>query len=687
MPSWIARAGEMGPDRLMELATQGLDAAGALAVVLLVLALRRRHSKPYLLHWLYSSAALLGFALLTTVWLLLAPGYAPAHPFRFLSGLGASIAGFLQLGWLVFACRDLARFRPVTRLETRRIIILLSAAGAVNALVTLGARQDAAMQTFFQLGIHSFLAGAAAGLGGWWIWRSRHRGESTPFALFSISLLIWGAVQIAQSGVFLHDAIEGGNLALSIRFGITDLVFQGAIALGITISLLEDEREAAVLAASQVEHIAYHDLLTGLPNRALFFDRLIVAMAHATRHGHRLAILFFDLDRFKTINDSLGHSVGDTLLKTVAERIRKVVRQDDTVARFGGDEFVILTQINGNIQDAGKVARKTLDALALPFRAGQREVVVTSSIGIAVFPNDGNDIETLVKNADTAMYRAKEQGRDNFQFYTPSMNARSLELLELENDLRRALGRGEFSLHYQPLIDLASGRVFGLEALLRWQHPTRGLLLPESFISTAESTGLIVPIGKWVLKEACAQARGWQRQLGFDLIVCVNLSARQFHESNLIEHVREALEESGLRARYLELEITESSAMRDVQASIRILRELKELGVRIAIDDFGTGYSSLSYLRQFPVDTLKLDQSFVREITVPEDGAIASGVIAMAHSLKLMVLAEGVETLGQLDFLKRSDCDRLQGFLFSRPLAPVLFEKFIQHNRSMIDVA
>ena len=307
---------------------------------------------------------------------------------------------------------------------------------------------------------------------------------------------------------------------------------------------------------------------------------------------------------------------------------------------------------------------------------GDREIVVTSSIGVAIYPLDGEDADTLVRNADTAMYRAKQQGRDIYQLYTASMNSKALENLELENSLRKALKRNELMLYYQPLIDVERETIFGLEALLRWNHPELGLLLPEKFINTAEISGLIVPIGAWVLREACRQAREWHDK-GHALVVSVNLSARQLQDPDLIHHVRAALRAGALEPRYLEIEITESSAMQDVDASIRILRELKELGLRISIDDFGTGHSSFSYLKNFPVDTLKLDRSFVRDITAPQDGAIASGIISLAHNLHLRVLAEGVETRGQLDFLKDNNCDGLQGYLFSVPLSPADLDKFI----------
>jgi diguanylate cyclase (GGDEF)-like protein/PAS domain S-box-containing protein len=435
-------------------------------------------------------------------------------------------------------------------------------------------------------------------------------------------------------------------------------------------------------AEEQIRTLAYHDTLTGLPNRLLFHDRLQVAVAQAHRSGQHLALLFLDLDRFKVINDSLGHGLGDRLLQEVAGRLRGSVREGDTVSRLGGDEFTMLLPGIGRAVDAAKVAEKVLDTLREPIRVEGHDLFVTASIGIAIYPEDGTVPEALVKNADTAMYRAKEQGRDNYQLYTAAMNATALERLALESALRRALSANELALHYQPLLEIASGRIHAVEALLRWHHPERGLIPPAEFIPLAEVTGLIVTMGPWILRSACAQVQAW-REAGFaGLSLAVNLSARQFQQPDLAELVTRILEETGLPPRHLDLEVTESYAMQNPEQAIDTLRRLKALGVRLSIDDFGTGYSSLSYLRRFPIDTLKIDKSFVGDITRDADDAtIVTAVIAMAHALKLNVVAEGVETEDQLAFLAARRCDRLQGYLFSYPLPPEEARELLGRHR------
>jgi len=376
-----------------------------------------------------------------------------------------------------------------------------------------------------------------------------------------------------------------------------------------------------------------------------------------------------DLDRFKVINDSLGHETGDVLLCQVADRLRAQSREGDTVARMGGDEFVVLIENGENLTDISACARRLVEQLSAPYRLGQKECHVTLSIGISVFPSDGNDSQALLKAADVAMYRAKQMGRNNYQYYLPSMNVHTVERLELESDLSHALERGEFLLHYQPKVEITTGLITGTEALLRWKHPVRGLIPPMDFIPLAEETGLIVPIGEWVLATACAQNKIWHDQGLSKLGIAVNLSARQFADSKLLPKLTRIIQTSGLDPSCLELEITESMVMSHGESAVAVLEELKSIGVQIAIDDFGTGYSSLGYLKRFPIDTIKVDRSFIRDIPADSgDMKIVRAVIAMAHALKLKVVAEGVENAEQLKFLRAQRCDSVQGYFLFRPL-------------------
>ena len=424
--------------------------------------------------------------------------------------------------------------------------------------------------------------------------------------------------------------------------------------------------------------LAFTDSLTGLPNRTLFHDRLEQSLASALRNRERVALVFLDLDHFKDINDSLGHAVGDQLLQAVGERLRRCLRQSDTVARMGGDEFIMLLPNIGDEGDAVTLAQKILEALAEPFFLDGHEQYSTASIGVSIFPDDGDDAQTLVKNADIAMYRAKDRGRNGYTFFTHELNAQVASRVAFETRLRRAVQRDEFCVHYQPIIALPLGRLASVEALLRWEDPELGLIYPERFIASLEHTGLIIPLGMAVLRTASRQLSEWH-DAGFSgLRLAVNLSARQLHNPNLATEIMNVLSATGLDPRYLELEITETVAMSDVNLSIQVLRALKSLGVSMSVDDFGTGYSSLAYLRRFPIDKLKIDRSFIAGLGSDQDDAtIVSTVVGMAHSLHLGVIAEGVETQEQFDFLRELECDEVQGHLFSAALSPEDFAQKI----------
>ena len=432
-------------------------------------------------------------------------------------------------------------------------------------------------------------------------------------------------------------------------------------------------------AQEQIEWQAYHDALTRLPNRLLFRDRITIALAHARRSERLSAVMFLDLDQFKLVNDTLGHTVGDGLLQAVADRLVNCVRAEDTVARMGGDEFTILLSDIGDRRAASTVAQKVLDSIGQPLEVDRHELFVTTSIGISMFPADGDDAETLLKNADRAMYRAKEAGRNNFQFVNAAAIDSAAERLTLERSLHHAFEREEFVVHYQPMIELASGRVVGAEALIRWNHPDFGIMPPDDFIPIAEETRLIIPIGEWVLRTACRQMKAWHDSGHPGLRIAVNLSPRQFQQRDLTTMIERVLGETGFPPDHLDLEITESTAMQNAELSLSIMKRLKEMGIRISIDDFGTGYSSLNYLKRFPIDTVKIDQDFVRDLGAESsDGAIISAVISMARALRLRVVAEGVETEEQLAFLQKEQCAEIQGFLYSRPVPAAEFERTLK---------
>jgi len=434
-------------------------------------------------------------------------------------------------------------------------------------------------------------------------------------------------------------------------------------------------------AEEQIRTLAYYDTLTELPNRIMFKEHLSKALARARRRNTLVATLILDLDRFKRINDTLGHSVGDQLLREVARRLITCVRREDAlsrnnyddiganIARLGGDEFAIMLTDLESVQAAAKVARRTLETLCAPISLEAQEVFATASIGITIFPFDGDDVDTLLKNSDTAMYHAKSEGRNNYQYYTKSMNASAFENLALENSLRRALDRGEFELYYQPQVNIDSGEIVGVEALIRWQHPEMGTISPVQFIPLALETGLIVPMDEWGLRTACHQAKAWQDAGLRPLRVSVNLSSHQFRQRQLSQTIARILNETRLDPQYLDVELTESTIMQNPEDAVKTLHELKEMGTKISVDDFGTGYSSLSYLKRFPLDTLKIDRTFIKDITTdPDDEALTRAILAMSNSLKLKVIAEGVETKAQYEFLRANGCDEFQGYLFSRPV-------------------
>ena len=545
------------------------------------------------------------------------------------------------------------------------------------ANVTLDSIGEAVLRTDVE-GKVTYLNRKAEEMTGWRREEARGRPMTDVLRLIESAdgPAVGNAVGIAmQEGQATKETADWTNCILVRRDGfecgiegkVTPIQDQDGSVTGAVVAF--HDVSAAQAKSLEMSHLAQHDALTDLPNRVLFNDRLTQAIALAERQDRQLAVMFVDLDHFKKINDSLGHDVGDKLLQSVAGRLIACVRRSDTVSRLGGDEFVVLLAQVEHAEDAAYSARKILRALAAPHIIDNKSFDINVSIGVSTYPNDGQDAEGLINRADNAMYEAKEHGRNNYQFFRHEMHARLAERQSLEADLRCALGRNEFLLHYQPKLSLETGEITGVEALIRWLHPQRGMIYPAQFVSIAEECGLIAPIGQWVLLEACKQAQAW-RDSGLGVVpVSVNVSAAEFGAKDFLSGVRAVLIATGVEPQHLELELTESVLMRDAEAAVVTLVKLKTMGVQLAIDDFGTGYSSFTYLRRFPSDALKLHQSFVQEITAdPADAAIVSAMINLGRSLKQRVIAEGVETRAQLKFLQLHGCGEGQGYYFSPPV-------------------
>jgi diguanylate cyclase (GGDEF)-like protein len=675
----------------MSYATFLVQAAGALLTAAIFSSFHRHSQKSFLQQWTRSWLSLAVFLAGVAIAAQISGRTPAATILRFAVTAGSGAAAFLHVGWLLSGALDVYFGREFLPREQRRWVLTgVAILGIVTQLTFADDRTTAGhVQFLLHGGFRGAVAGVAFIITAWCVWRAgggRHRtsGElrigpsGQPRAahrtlgqqLVAGSFAIYGIDQLA---IGTHDP---AGLSGSLRFltaptvGFVDFVLMFVMGTGVVIWLLEAEKHAASEYAERIQDLAYQDALTGLPNRQLFLDRLNVAIAHAKRARHKLAVFFVDLDRFKLINDSLGHSIGDELLKVAAQRIRRALRENDTIARLGGDEFTILTPIVNGTDDVVHVARKVHDAVRQPMEIHGRELFVTGSLGISVFPGDGESAELLLKNADTAMYRAKARGPGLFQLYTPEMNAHALEQLALEGALRRAVERDEFELHYQPIVRMADNAINAIEVVLRWRHPMLGMLKPDQFIRLAEATGLIVPIGEWTLRTACQQLAEWRAHGGppSELRLAVNVSPRQLKQPGFDMDVMRVLREHRLPASALILEITESSAAQSDTESVRQLRVLRELGVWIAIDDFGTGYTSLAALRAFPVDALKIDTSFVRNLQDRNDAAIAAAAIALAKALGLVVVAEGVENPAQLEFLRSQGCEFWQGYLCCPPV-------------------
>ena len=635
------------------------QAVGALVIAAILSAFHRHHRRPHLRRWTASWLSLAVSLIAGGVAFAAVGRVSASHPLRVTASVVAGVAGYLQAAWLLIGAVELGRGLSLPRRVARYGLLAAVVLGVATSLPFVWLSGLSQLRYATRVGLKGLVVGTAFVLAARLV--LRNRPGVLGARLVAAGFCVYGLLQIYYSVHAVSGLVWDAAPPYSAYLGFGDLTAQWMAALGMVVGLLEDEREVT-------RRLAYHDALTGLPNRQLFQDRLQLALAQAGRYKQHLAVLFLDLDRFKIINDSLGHSAGDQLLRRVGARLHGLLREGDTVARVGGDEFMLLVPGLAGVDDAVAVARKVVESVRMPFVLEGRELVSTTSVGVSLYPEDGTDAENLTKNADVALYRAKERGRDNFQLYAPGMNEQALERLGLETRLRKALGGDEMELLYQPQVELSTGRVRGVEALLRWQHPDLGRLAPAEFLDLAEVTGLINEIGQWVLVTACRQARAW-REEGHHIRVAVNLSARQFLEPDCAARVRQALESAGLPPEDLVLELTESLAMQRAEQTEETLRELKALGVAIAIDDFGTGYSSLAYLRRFPIDAVKIDKSFVRDLAHDRnDAQIVSTIVAMARGLGLRVVAEGVESAAQLDFLRDEGCDEAQGFFLGAPV-------------------
>ena len=651
-----------------------VQAGGALLTAAIFAACLRAYPRPFLADWTRSWIAcgiMMACGGVSAV-LAMEYGVAAAAPVRLGFSLVAGAAAYLHVGWLLLGTYALRAERPPS-LRVRRLTLALAVVfGAAASLAFIGDPSAGAQRFLLRVGIRGAVTAVAFFVTALAIWRYR-AGQPIGAGrrLVALAFLVYA--------IDLESALWAGRLwlvspkfgAFRVYTGFLDFVLGCTIGLGVVIWLLEEEKRAAHEFAERIGELAYHDALTGLPNRQLFLDHLSLALPQARREEHRLAVFFFDLDRFKIINDSLGHGVGDRLLQIVAHRVRNALREHDTVARMGGDEFTLLTPVVRSVDEAAHVALKVHEAIRRPIVVDGRELFVTASIGISVYPDDGETAETLLKNADTAMYRAKSAGGDQFQLYTPAMNAHALEQLALESALRHAVTGGQLRLHYQPIVEMATGRVTAVEAMLRWQHPTLGLLRPQHFLELAETTGAIVGIGEWALRESTAAVARWRRDRGLgDLRLALNVSRRQLQQADFVERVRDALAAHALPPAALELDVSETHAAQCGPEAIASLGALRALGVRVAIDDFGTGFSSVTRLRAFPVDSLKIDTEVVRELTAAtRDARVARAVIALARALGLSVTAEGVENVHQLEILREQRCEAWQGYLCAEPLA------------------
>jgi diguanylate cyclase (GGDEF)-like protein len=645
------------------------QALGALILALVLVGFHRLYQRRFLLIWAWSWSAFAASLVAGSIALFLASLMPADAPLRFSASALSTAFGYWQAAWLLFGTYEVV----TGKLLSRRVLLAVPATLFVLAFVTTLASLpiEPRYRVVTRVGIKCLVLGAAFVVAAWGVWRSRSQTPGLGRRMVSGAFFLYGLHQFHYLVILTSQVIGVGSMNYAAYLSPFDLLFQALIGISLVTWLLEDERQRVLAASARIKHLAYHDSLTDLPNRNLLVHHLQTAVDRAAARRERLAVLFLDLDRFKVVNESLGNRHGDELLKAFSERLRHNLRGTDLIARVAADEFAISLLTIESESAPIRVAEKLLGVTRLPFALQGREVYLTASIGISRCPEDGTDAETLLKRAESAMYRAKETSRDSYQIYATGMDSNSLEQISLEADLRRALGReqSELELFYQPVMDSSEGRVQGVEALLRWRHPSRGLMTPGEFLWLAEVSGLASVLDLWVLRTACHEVQAWRNEGGLDLQLAVNLSPRTFQQVDLLSSVQRVLAETGFPPCSLVLEITETLAMQNAEATLSVLRGLKELGVRIAIDDFGTGYSSLSYLTTFPIDTLKVDRSFVHTLGRGHGGEeVAAAVIALAVSLGIGVIAEGVEDDQVRRWLEGLGCEKFQGYLFSPPL-------------------
>ena len=655
------------------LSSYGIQAAGALFTAVLFGFFSRTYRKPFLLQWARSWLAACVMLVGAAAGYLIAGSGPPTSPSRLAVSAVAAIAAYLQVAWLMLGCLELGSSERAAAFARRRVwaYVVAVVLGVFSVALFANHPDPVGPRLFVRVGVRAGITGLAFLIVAVTVWRTRPDGHTRGLgrAFVAGAAVLYGLTQLQLLWSLAFQPEAASRPGYSVYAGFFDFVLVFTMGLGVVIWLLEEEHSRARDTSEQIAQLAFHDPLTGLPNRKLLLDYLSLNILQARREREKLAVFFIDLDRFKNINDSLGHSAGDKVLQAIAMRVKSVMREADSVGRMGGDEFVVVTPSVDSVGDAVHIAQKVRDAIRVPVQVERRELFVSASMGVALYPNDGEDAETLLKNADTAMYRAKAQGSDLFQLYTPEMNAHAVEQLALESALRRAVESREFELHYQPIVQTSDNRICAMEMMLRWRHPVLGLVRPEQFIHLAESSGLIVPIGEWALRAAVQQLAEW-RVAGYrDLRLAVNISGRQLKQPDFVDHVQLVLAETGLPGSAIEFEITEMSATQSETTSVDRLRQLRKMGIKISIDDFGTGFSSVSVLRHFPVDALKIDTSFVRDLVLdPNDAAIATAVVALAKSMGLTVIAEGVETPAQLEFLRQQGCEMWQGYLCCPPM-------------------